>query len=128
MKFSIKDFFSKCYQIRIFLRIWSTLLKKSFIEEILTEEKLHFLCSELNATDYTLKEVESRPVTLFCFCQMLGAKGRTTVFFQLATTKQHLCISCSLKVEFNLLLHICDWIVLRNTEILALNAEILFNW
>ena len=29
MKFSIKDFFSKCDQIRRFLRIWSYLLKKS---------------------------------------------------------------------------------------------------
>ena len=28
MKFSIKDFFSKCDQIRISLRIWSHLLKK----------------------------------------------------------------------------------------------------
>ena len=32
MKFSIKDFFSKCYQIRSFLRIWSHLLKKSLME------------------------------------------------------------------------------------------------
>ena len=31
MKFSIKDFFSKCDQICIFLRIWSHLLKKSLI-------------------------------------------------------------------------------------------------
>ena len=29
VKFSIKDFFSKCDQIRSFLRIWSHLLKKS---------------------------------------------------------------------------------------------------
>ena len=32
MKFSIKDFFSKCDQIRSFLRIWSHLLKKSSME------------------------------------------------------------------------------------------------
>ena len=31
MKFSIKDFFSKCDQIRSFLRIWSHLLKQNFI-------------------------------------------------------------------------------------------------
>ena len=31
MKFSIKDFFSKCDQIRRKLRIWSHLLKKSFM-------------------------------------------------------------------------------------------------
>ena len=32
MKFSIKDFFSKCDQICSFLRIWSHLLKKTLIE------------------------------------------------------------------------------------------------
>ena len=39
MKFSIKDFFSKCNQICRKLQIWSHLLKKFFIG------KLHFLCS-----------------------------------------------------------------------------------
>ena len=32
MKFSIKDFFSKCGQIRSFLPIWSHLLKNYLIE------------------------------------------------------------------------------------------------
>ena len=32
MMFFIKDFFSKCDQIRSFLRIWSCLLKKSLME------------------------------------------------------------------------------------------------
>ena len=32
MKFSIKDFFSKCDQIRRKLQIWSHLLKKSLME------------------------------------------------------------------------------------------------
>ena len=35
MKFSIKDFLSKCDQIRSFLRIWSDLLKKSLIENFI---------------------------------------------------------------------------------------------
>ena len=35
MKFSIKDFFSKCDQIRRKLRIWSHLLKKSLIENFI---------------------------------------------------------------------------------------------
>ena len=39
MKFSSKDFFSKCDQIRSFLRIWSHLLKKLFCG------KLQILCS-----------------------------------------------------------------------------------
>ena len=33
INFSIKDFFSKCDQIRSFLRIWSHLLKKSLMEK-----------------------------------------------------------------------------------------------
>ena len=39
MKFSVTDSFSKCDQIRILLRIWSHLLKKSVIENFI------FLCS-----------------------------------------------------------------------------------
>ena len=35
MKFPIKDFFSKCGQIRSFLRIWSHLLKKSLMENFI---------------------------------------------------------------------------------------------
>ena len=36
MKFSIKDSFSKCDQIRSFLRIWSHLLKKSLMENFIS--------------------------------------------------------------------------------------------
>ena len=43
MKFSIKDFFSKCDQIRSFLETAHLVI---FTEEILNE-KLHFLCSEI---------------------------------------------------------------------------------
>ena len=35
MKFSIKDFSSKCDQIRSFLRIWLHLLKKSLLENFI---------------------------------------------------------------------------------------------
>ena len=35
MKFSITDFFSKCDQIRSFLRIWSLLLKKSLMKNFI---------------------------------------------------------------------------------------------
>ena len=35
MKFSIKDFFSRCDQIRRKLRIWSHLLKKSLMEKFI---------------------------------------------------------------------------------------------
>ena len=35
MRFSIKDFFSKCHQVRRKLRIWSHLLKKSLMENFI---------------------------------------------------------------------------------------------
>ena len=35
MKFSIKDFFGKCDQIRSLLQIWSNLLKKSLMENFI---------------------------------------------------------------------------------------------
>ena len=35
MKFSIKDFFSKCDQIRSFVQIWSYLLKKSLMKNFI---------------------------------------------------------------------------------------------
>ena len=35
MKFSIKDFFSECDQIRMKLRIWSYLLQKSLLENFI---------------------------------------------------------------------------------------------
>ena len=48
MKFSIEEFFSKCDQIRSFLRIWSHLLKKSLMENFI------FLCSDISFSDIVL--------------------------------------------------------------------------
>ena len=42
MKFSIKDFFSKCDKIRNFLRIWSHLLKKSYMENFIFMQWLFY--------------------------------------------------------------------------------------
>ena len=50
MEFSIVDFFSKCDQIRSFLRIWSYLLKKYLIENF------DFLCSGLSSSFMTLSD------------------------------------------------------------------------
>ena len=57
MKFSIKDFFSKCDQTRSFLRIWSHLLKKSLVENFI------FCAVVLEAakTSYANKTRESLP-------------------------------------------------------------------
>ena len=49
MKFSIKDFFSKCDQIRRELRVWSHLLKKFIMENFVfcAVKKLIYLFSNL---------------------------------------------------------------------------------
>ena len=47
MKFSIKEFFSKCDQIRSFLRIWSHLLKKSLMENF-------FFCAVSEEDNFSL--------------------------------------------------------------------------
>ena len=52
MKFSIKDFFGKCDQIRYFLRIWSDLLNKSLMENFI-------FCAAV-----LVKEVSNRLVSL----------------------------------------------------------------
>ena len=44
MKFSIKDLFSKCDQIRRKLRIWSHLLKKSLMENFILMSSDYMEC------------------------------------------------------------------------------------
>ena len=58
MKFSIKDFFSKCDEIRSFLRDWSHLLKKSL-------KKIKF-CA-VNLLEKRLKHVEDGITLLLTF-------------------------------------------------------------
>ena len=53
MKFSIKDFFSKCGKIRRKLRIWSHLLKKPLMENFI------FLCSVFLKIDVFSSLIES---------------------------------------------------------------------
>ena len=60
MKFSIKDFFSKCDQIRSLLRIWSHLLKKSLTENFiicavhLTNELINLELLLIVTTSYSI--------------------------------------------------------------------------
>ena len=48
MKFSINNFFSKCDQIRIFLRIWSDLPKKFLMENFIFCEVLRSAMTVFN--------------------------------------------------------------------------------
>ena len=59
MKFSIKDFFSKCDQIRSFLRIWPHLLKKSLME--------NFIFCAVNSCNNNSANNEVNTLKLFYF-------------------------------------------------------------
>ena len=58
VKFSIKDFFSKCDQIRSFQRIWSHLLRKSLMENSI-------FCA---VTPFFLSTFRALYVGIFYFC------------------------------------------------------------
>ena len=63
MKFSIKDFFNKCDQIRSFLRIWSHLMKKSLME--------NFIFCAVNIAEHFLLKTEQNLTSFweifFCY-------------------------------------------------------------
>ena len=65
MKFPTEDFFSKCDQIRSFLRIWSHLLKKSLME--------NFFCAAISSTQnmVSLKLLTFYPKDTRVFCKNL---------------------------------------------------------
>ena len=77
MKFPIKEFFSKCDQIRSFLRIWSHLLKKSLIEKFIIlcikfqilkkiwSWKAHWGNSMINKVDQYFNQLVHYPSTKF---------------------------------------------------------------
>ena len=75
MKFSIKDFFSKCDQICSFLRNWSNLLKKSLMESFI------FLRSD-TILSYLLRGSSWRPSDL-------NAKCRVMIYINCCNTNTH---------------------------------------
>ena len=74
MKFSIKDFFSKCDQIRSFLRIWSHLLEKSLMEHII------FLCSVCLVGSISLVDMLNIPKSTGLVCSLLAKNVSDTWF------------------------------------------------
>ena len=60
MKFPIKDFFSKCDQIRSFLRIWSHFLKKSLMENFI------FCAVSILGTTLFLLQINDLPDNVIC--------------------------------------------------------------
>ena len=70
MKFSIKDFFSICDQIRSFLRTWSRLLNKSLMENFIfcAEHELVRWCS------CKCLQHSTSSLTSFCIYCILGTR------------------------------------------------------
>ena len=90
MKFSIKDFFGKCDQIRRNLQIWSHLLKKSLLENFI------FLCAVLKAFLSGIK----RPIFNKAAVELLGRSHKMTRFFPLLKVPHHFS-STSLNIKGN---------------------------
>ena len=95
IKFSIKDLFSKCDQIRSFLSIWSHLLKKSLMENFIfggVETVLEYkrnLWSMINHEGGVIQCVKSVPIWSFfglCFSAFGPEKLRIRRLFTLSST------------------------------------------
>ena len=78
MKFSVKDFFSKCDQIRNSLQIWSHLLKKSLMENFIfyavskvTEPAHNYTRSQAHFQVFSCRSLEifqsSYPANIYLF-------------------------------------------------------------
>ena len=72
MKFSIKDLFSKCDQIRRFLRIWSYILKKSLMENFIFVQ-----CVSLDIRYGTIQIKQYHTVTYLVYALGENLSGET---------------------------------------------------
>ena len=76
MKFSIKSFFSKCDQIRSFLRIWSHLLKKSLTENFFFGSAINQPSKCLRFGPYTGENGSAKPEFSHILCSV-GVRLKT---------------------------------------------------
>ena len=98
MKFSIKDFLSKCDQIRSFLRIWSYLLKKSL------KENFGF-CAVYIRVMWRVKFVQF--VRLICRAQFFKPQIIFVKSSIIDICQTHLCVSAIYRViALNLEYHV----------------------
>ena len=87
MKFSIKHFFSKCYQIHSFLRIWSHLLKKSLMQNFI-------FCAVWSNQRLALITITSPKLsTRFRFYLILKSARKCSVFVSLTLHYMGSCAS-----------------------------------
>ena len=94
MKFSIKDFFSKCDQIRRNLRIWSHLLKRSLME--------NFIFSAVDGVNYRCKGLKYRCLweSLISLCKHIPVWKMKKETSMLSNVLTELAIKSSIKESF----------------------------
>ena len=104
MKFSIKEFFSKCDQIHRKLQIWSHLLKKSLMENFI-------FCGELRlfATEILRYQCNS---SHFGFTCVFFLKNLTFLFWRLKAIKRNLYLKENLFIARSMKIHSCENLVL----------------
>ena len=79
MKFSIREFFSKCDQIRRKLRVWSHLLKKFLMENFIFCEVSHSLFNdEVNHQQFHLYKIKRNKCINIQFPNYLKLTIQTT--------------------------------------------------
>ena len=93
-KFFIKNFFSKCDQIRCFLRIWLHLLKKSLMENFIFCE-VHFFASFSFFDSYPKCVLR---LTILFFTSFSKKKSIILLQLQWYLVKTWTCIRCSYDV------------------------------
>ena len=81
-KFFIKDFFSKCYQIRRKKRMWSNLLKKSLIESFIFCAVNYFLYGVFDQGWYEFQLKCWRLCFGFCKIEVPGSITRDLWSYQ----------------------------------------------
>ena len=90
IKFSIKDFFSKCNQIHSKLRIWSHLLKKPLMENFI-------FCAVYMRTDHVWPN--AYPLFYFILLWRLGSSGLTN-WFKLITRCNNMLTNKKIRNQF----------------------------
>ena len=80
MKFSSKDFFSKCHQFRSFVLIWSHLLKKPLMENCIFCAVNISKQTQIYPLNYVI--YISKVFTILCLLWLCGGIGNTTGSFQ----------------------------------------------
>ena len=82
MKFFIKDFSSKCDQIRRKLRVWSHLLKKSLMEYFIFCAVINAICWRFEALELLDSKhfLEKKSMTRFQFISMCNFKKNMISF------------------------------------------------